>query len=141
MTSLCTSRVVALGLAVLGLACGDAPTAASDRSAEESFVVSVHGVDADDAGIMLRLSTAVHALEPARASLEMAWADDAAGGTTVVVVGALAEGPDLIVVRRRSAADPLRADVIELSDAEGQLSVPSSVRTTTERVDRLRDAQ
>jgi hypothetical protein len=128
-TLVSSPRYAVLCLALLGLACGDAPTATTDRAAE-GLVVSVVGVADADAGIVLRLSGAILSVEPARASLEIGWAADDAGGTTIVVIGPLAESGDLLLVRRRATPEPLRADVIEVSGAEGELSLPSSVRAT-----------
>jgi hypothetical protein len=121
-------RVAALCLALLGLACGDAPTATNDRATGETLVVSVHGIAREDAGMVLRLSSVVQTIEPARASLEIGWATDETGGTTVVVIGTLSDSSDLLLVRRSGSAEPLRAHVIEVAGAEGELSLPSSVR-------------
>src|SRR5688500_3079565 len=119
-------QVAALCLALLGLSCGEAPTATSDPATEETLVVSVEGIADDDAGIVLRLSSAVQTVEPVRASLEIGWATDETGETTVVVIGALSESSDLLLVRRRASSEAMRADVVELSGAEGDLSQPSS---------------
>ena len=100
--------------------------ATTDRAAEETLVVSVNGIAHDDAGIVLRLSSVVQTVEPIRASLEIGWATDETGGTTVVVIGALSESSDLLLVRRRASSEAMRADVVELSGAEGDLSQPSS---------------
>jgi hypothetical protein len=129
-------RVVALGLALLGLACGDAPTGGTEGAADETLVVSLHGVPRDHAGVVLRLSSAAQSIEPANASLEIGWAVDPTGETTVVVIGAVSEVSDLLFVTRRTTRATLRAEVIELADAEGALSLPSSVRATV----RLRGA-
>ena len=127
--------VVALSFALLGLACGDAPTANGDRVMEEALVVSLDGVAHDDAGIALRLSGAVQSVEPARPPLEIGWAADETGGTIVVVVGALAEAGDLLLVRRRVTLEPLRADVIEVSGADGEVSQPSGARALARALD------
>lgn len=124
-------RYAVLCLALLGVACIDAPTVTSERGAEETLVVSVVGLAVDDAGILLRLSGAIQTVEPARVSLEIEWAADNTGGTTIVVIGALAESSDLLLVRRRATPDPLRADMIEVSGAEGDLSQQSSARAMT----------
>jgi hypothetical protein len=125
-------RYAVLCLALLGLACTDVPTAADERATEETLVVSVVGVADDDAGIVLRLSGSIQTVEPARASLEVGWAVDDTGGATIVVIGPLAVSGDLLLVTRRATPDPLRADVIEVSGAEGELSTPSSVRATVQ---------
>ena len=127
-------RFVGLCLALLGLACSDAPTAGDGGAIEETIVVSVEGVAPDDAGIVLRLSGAVQTVEPTRPSLELAWVADDTGGTTIVIVGALSESSDLVLVSRRAAPEPLRADVIEVAGAEGALSQPSLVRATARPV-------
>jgi hypothetical protein len=100
--------------------------ATTDRAAEETLVVSVNGIAHDDAGIVLRLSSVVQTVEPVRASLEIGWATDETGGTTVVVIGALSESSDLLLVSRRASPEIMRADIVEVSDAEGDLSRPSS---------------
>ena len=123
-------RYVVLCLALLGLACSDAPTASDSIATGETLVLSVVGVAADDAGIVLRLSGAIQTVEATRPSLEIAWAADNAGGTTIVIIGALSESSDLALVSRRTAPEPLRAEVIEVAGAEGALSQPSLVRAT-----------
>lgn len=128
-------RYAVLCLALLGVACIDAPTVTSERAVEETFVVSVVGVADDDAGIVLRLSGAIQTIEPARLSLEIGWAADNTGGTTIVVIGALAESSDLLLVRRRATPDPLRAELLEVAGAEGELSIPSLVRVIARPVD------
>lgn len=126
-TGVRSPRFAVLCLALLGVACIDAPTVTSEH-AEETLVVSVVGVADDDAGIVLRLSGAIQTVEPARVSLDIGWAADNTGGTTIVVIGSLAESSDLLLVRRRATPDPLRADAIEVSGADGELSAPSSMR-------------
>ena len=129
-----TTRSVLLSLAIFGLACTDAPTGVHDDGAEEQVVVSVVGLAGDDAGIVLRLSGTVQSVESARQSIELAWSTDAAGATTVAIVGALAESSDLIVVRRRVTSEPLRAEVIEVATAGGDLSSPAPLRATVRAV-------
>lgn len=121
-----TRRFAILGLSLLGLACGDAPTGSSDRTAHETLVVSVDGIANGDVGIVLRFASAVQSVEPTRASLEIGWATDETGGTTVVVIGALSKSSDLLLVRRRATGEPLRAAVIEVADVEGTLSQPAA---------------
>ena len=124
-----TTPSVLLSLAVFGLACTDAPTGIGG-SKEERLVVSVVGIAGGDAGIVLRLSGALRSIEPARHSLDLAWSTDAAGATTVAIVGALDESGDLLVVRRPVAPQSLGAEVIEVATAEGELSAGESVRLT-----------
>ena len=121
-----TPRSVVVCVALLGLACGDTPTAAGDRAAADTLVISVHGLTDDDAGIVLRFANGVQVVEPLRASLEIEWATDDTGGTTVAIIGTLSESSDLLLVRRRASSEAMRADVVELSGAEGDLSQPSS---------------
>ena len=128
-----TTRSVLLSLAIFGLACTDAPTGIGG-SKEERLVVSVVGMTGGDAGIVLRLSGALGSIEPARQSLDLAWSTDAAGATTVAIVGALESG-DLLVVRRPVAPQSLGAEVIEVATADGEVSPGESVRLT------IREAQ
>jgi hypothetical protein len=86
----------------------------------------VDGIAHDDAGIVLRLSSSVQSVEPARASLEIGWATDGSGGTIIVVVGVLAEASDLALVRRFATGEPVRADVIEVAHVDGALSQPAA---------------
>jgi hypothetical protein len=124
-----TTRSVVLSLAIFGLACTDAPTGTGDGG-EERLVVSVVGVADSDAGFVVRLSDAVQSVEPARHSLDLAWSTDAAGVTTVAIVGTVAEPGDLLLVRRRATSEPLRAEVIEVASADGELAEAVSVRAT-----------
>lgn len=125
-----TPRSVVVCVALLGLACGDTPTAAGDRAAADTLVISVHGLTDGDAAIVLRFANGVQVVEPLRASLEIEWATDNTGGTTVAIIGTLSESSDLLLVRRLSASEPLRADILEVSDTMGRLSQPSSAHAT-----------
>ena len=84
-------------------------------------MVSVVGVAPSDAGILLQLTGAVHSVDPARPSLDLAWSTSA-GVTTVAIIGALAESGDLLLVRRLAAPEPLRVEVVEAADGAGELS-------------------
>jgi hypothetical protein len=128
-----TTRSILLSLAVFGLACTDAPTGTSEGG-EQRLVVSVAGVSSGDGGIVLRLSGAVQSIEPARQSLDLAWFTDAAGSTTVAVIGTIDQSSDLVVVRRRVEPQPLRAEVIEVATADGELSVAEATRLTIRRL-------
>lgn len=127
-----TTRSVLLSLAIFGLACTDATTGIGDGGAEERVIVSVAGVVTGDAGIVLQLSGAVQSVEPARHALDVAWSTDA-GSTTVAVVGVLTGSSDLLVVRRRAGAEPLRAEVVEVATVDGALSEGDAVRLTIRR--------
>jgi hypothetical protein len=128
------TRSVLLSLAVFGLACTDAPTASRDGEAEERVVVSVAGVAGDDAGIVLRLTGAVHSVDAARQSLDLAWSMEA-GASTVAVVGALAESGALLVVRRRVTSEPLWAEVMQVAGEDGELLEVARVRVETRRLE------
>ena len=118
-------RYTTLALVILGLACGDAPTAST--AAPEVMLVSLTGVAVDGAGIVLELTGDVNAVEPARASLEVAWVRGATNTATVAVVGALTGG-DLLVVHRRGGLGPLRVQVREVAAADGAVSSPPSAQ-------------
>jgi hypothetical protein len=118
-------RLVIVGLALLGLACGDASTA---PGGDEIFVVSLTGVAADDAGIVLRLTGGVELASPAHPSLDVAWVNDDAGATTVAILGPLSQTADVLVVRAQVNKGPLRVELREVASANGAVSFPSSVR-------------
>jgi hypothetical protein len=117
-------RYSTLALVVLGLACGDAPSAPNAGS--ETVLVSVAGIAPDDAGIVLSLTGAVQDVQPASAGFEVAWAQDAAGATTVAVVGPVGAGDHLLVVRRPGGLEPLRIEVGEVAASDGTVSTPPS---------------
>jgi hypothetical protein len=119
-------RYAALAFAVLGFACGDAPTAPD--AGQESLTVSLAGLSSDDAGVVLELTGGADLIEPARASLEVAWAGDATTSATVAIVGPLAAGADVLVVRRRAGLGPLRVKIREVASADGAVASPVSVR-------------
>jgi hypothetical protein len=114
-------RYTTLALVMLGLACGDAPSA---PSGSETILVSVAGIARDDAGIVLSLTGEVQDVQPAKATVEIAWARDASGATTVAVVGRVGDGDDLLVVRRPGGLEPLRIDVGEVATSDGTVSTP-----------------
>ncbi len=116
-------RYSALALVLLGMACGDVATA--PNVAESAFVVSLTGVSAEHAGVVLHLTGAVTGIAPADPSLEVAWAQEGPNAATVVIVGSLATTRDLLVVRRRGGLEPLRAIVRELARADGSVSSSS----------------
>ena len=118
-------RLVVVGLALLGLACGDASTA---PGGDEIFVVSLTGVAADDAGIVLRLTGGVELASPAYPSLDVAWAHDDAGATTVAILGPLSQTADVLVVRAHANKGPLRVQLVEVASANGAVSLPLSAR-------------
>ena len=114
-----------LAFAVLAFACGDAPT--SPNGADESVTVSLAGLTSADAGAVLELVGGVEIIEPARGSLEVAWAGDPARSVTVAIVGPLAAGADVLVVRRRAGLPPLRVQVREIAGADGAVGSTGSV--------------
>jgi hypothetical protein len=107
-------------------ACRDASTAPAN-SGEETVVISVAGVSADAAGIVLRLSGGVEQVEATRASLEVAWALDATTAT-VAVLGPIAELNEILIVRRRAGPAALSVQVIDVTDSKGILSLPATAR-------------
>lgn len=121
-------RYAALPLAVLMLACVGDSTAPND--AGQDAVVSLVGMDAEHAGIVLRLTGDIDHIEPARASLDVAWARNETHQTTVVIIGRLLEGSDVLLVRRVAGVVPLRAQLVEVAAADGGVSSPSSVLAT-----------
>lgn len=116
----------ALAFVALGFACGDAPTAPNGEP--ETVTVSLAGLSSDDAGVVLELTGGADRIEPARASLEIASAGEATTSVTVAIVGPLAAGADVLVVRRRADLGPLRVQIREVASADGSVTLPSSVR-------------
>lgn len=117
----------ALALSMLISACGDGSTAPSN-SDHETVVISVAGINADAAGIVLRLSADVEDIEAAHPSLDVAWAADDSATETVAVLGAVAEFDDLLIVRRRTGGPALSVQVIDVTDGDGTLSLPATAR-------------
>src|SRR5688500_2760997 len=113
-------------LAVLGLACSDAVTAPNGTG--ETVLVSLVGLAANDAGVVLLLTGGADHIEPASGSLEVAWVHDAANTATVAIVGPLSGSTDVLRIRRRSGLHPLHAEVREVASLDGTLSSPSAVR-------------
>lgn len=128
------NRFAALALVTVVLACGgDAPTA--PNAEQETILVSLVGLGNDDAGVVLQLSGAVDHIESASAGLEVAWVTDAANVATVAIVGPLTEGAQVLVIRRRAALAPLRAEVREIARADGALSTTQSARAIIRSAD------
>jgi hypothetical protein len=117
----------AVALAVLTSACGDASTAPSGNG-EEMVVISLADVGADAAGVVLRLSGGVEAIEAAHPSLELAWTADAAHSATVALLGPIADINELLIVTRPAGAAALTVQVIDVTDGDGALSVPAAAR-------------
>lgn len=114
-----------LAMAMLFSACRDASTA-PPNSGEETVIISVVGISADAAGVVLRLSGGVERVEAARVSLEVAWASDDATTATVAILGPIANLNELLIVRRRAGAPPLAVQVLDVTDGDGILSVPAT---------------
>ena len=121
-------RYARLALVTLGLACGDAPTAPNATS--ETVLVSLAGISSGDAGIVLELIGAADDVQPASASLEVAWVRSATATNvaTVAIVGPLAESGHVLAVTRRAGLEPLRVEVREVAAADGTVSLPSPAR-------------
>ena len=119
-------RYAALALVMLGLPCGDAPTA--PNASTETLRISLAGLGDSDAGAVLELIGAVSEIEPAGAALDVAWVADGPNAATVVVVGPLSEGGDVLIVRRAGGLAALRAEVREVAGADGTVSSTSSAR-------------
>jgi hypothetical protein len=117
-------RVGALAVAVLTLACGDASTAPPQQ--DDSVVVSVGGLGADAAGVVLRVTGSLDRIDAAHASLEVAWARGDATTATVAIVGPVGQLGDLLVVRRTNAVVALGAEVVEVADGAGSVSLPAT---------------
>ena len=126
-----TRRSVLFALAMCLIACGGDSTAPDDDG-HEAVVVSLVGTGADDAGIVLRLTGGLDHIEPARPSLDVAWARDEKNAT-VVIVGRLSEGNDVVLVRRVGGLLPLRAELVEVAATDGGVSSPSTVLATVRR--------
>ena len=123
------TRCTVVALAMLLLACGGDSTA-PDGAGQEAVVVSLVGIGADDAGIVLRLTGSVEDVEAARGSLDVAWARAEKDETTVVIVGRLSEGSDVLLVRRVAGIVPLRVQLVEIAATDGEVSSRSSVLAT-----------
>jgi hypothetical protein len=119
-------RYATLALVMLGLACGDAPTAPND--ATETVRVSLVGLGSSDAGAVLHLIGSVSQIQPAAAALDVVWVADGPSSATVVLVGPLSESGDVLLVRRPAGGEPLRAEVRELAGADGTVSSTSAAR-------------
>ena len=117
----------AVALTMLLSACGDASTGPSGAG-DEMVVISIAGIDADAAGIVLRLSGSVEAIQAAHASLDVAWAMDDATTATVAVLGPIADFKELLAVRKRAGASTLSVQVIDVTDGDGTLSLPTTAR-------------
>jgi hypothetical protein len=119
-------RYAALAVVVLGLACGDAATA--PNASTETLRISLAGLGGSDAGAVLKLIGPVSQIESAEAVLDVAWVADGPSSVTVVLVGPLSEGGDVLVVRRAGGLAPLRAEVREVASADGSVSSTSSAQ-------------
>ena len=120
-------RYATLALVTLGLACGgDAPTAPNATS--ETIFVSLAGISPGDAGIVLELTGAAEDIQSASVSLDVAWFRSAANVVTIAIVGPLADGGNVLAVKRRAGLEPLRVEVREVAAADGTLSSPSRAR-------------
>ena len=125
-------RYAALALVMLGLACGDSPTA--PNGATETLHLSLVGLDGSDAGAVLHLTGAVSQIESARAALDVAWVADGPSSATVVIVGPLSESGEVLVVRRPAGGAPLRAEVRELASADGAVASSASAQAVLRAV-------
>jgi hypothetical protein len=119
-------RYTTLALVMLGLACGDEPTAPDAR--QETVLVSLVGIAPDDAGVVLQLTGDADQIESASGSLEVAWVRDATNTATVAIVGPLSASGDVLLVKRQAGLEPLRAEVREVAGADGAVSSPASAR-------------
>lgn len=133
MSRLRGNRYAALALVTFGLACGgDAPTA--PNAPQETVVVSLIGLGSTDAGVVLQLIGAVSEIESAESMLDVAWVADGPSSATAVLVGPLAENQDVLVVRRPGGLEPLRAEVRELANAEGNVALSTSAQALVRAV-------
>jgi hypothetical protein len=117
---------VALAGATFALACGDSPTA--PNAGTETIRVSLIGLGGNDAGAVLQLVGAVSEIESAESMVDVAWVTDGPSSATVVLVGPLSEGGDILVVRRPASTEALRVEVRELANAEGTVASSASAR-------------
>jgi hypothetical protein len=76
----------------------------------------------------LRLSGGVEGIEVAHASLDMAWAADDPTTATVAVLGPIAELSEILIVKRRAGVAALSVRVIDVTDGDGTLSLPTMAR-------------
>ena len=128
-------RFATLTLVTLGLACGgDTPTAPNATS--ETVLVALTGIAPGDAGIVLELTGAAEDIQSASASLDVAWVRSTTNVVTVAIVGPLADGANVLTVRRRTGLEPMRVEVREVAAADGSLSSPSPARALVRAADR-----
>lgn len=128
-------RFATLTLVTLGLACGgDTPTAPNATS--ETVLVALTGIAPGDAGIVLELTGAAEDIQSASPSLDVAWVRSATDVVTVAIVGPLADGANVLTVRRRSGLEPMRVEVREVAAADGSLSSPSLARALVRAANR-----
>lgn len=127
MTSRSMRRIASASALMLLSACRDASTGPSTAGGE-TIGVSIAGIDADAAGIVLRLSGSVEAVEAADASLQLAWAMDDVTTATVAVLGPVADVRQLLTVRTRAGAAALSVQLIDVTDGDGTLSLPTTAR-------------
>ena len=125
-------RYASLALVMFGLACGDATTA--PNSTTETVRVSLVGLGGSDAGAVVQLIGAISQIESAGAAVDVAWVADRPGSATVVLVGPLSERGDVLIVRRPAGSVPLRAEVLEVANADGNVSSTSSARAIVRAV-------
>ena len=132
MTRLRGHRYVSLALVMFGLACGDATTAPNGST--ETVRVSLVGLGGNDAGAVLQLVGAVSQVESAESMVDIAWAADGPSSATVVLVGPLSENQDVLIIRRPGGLDPLRAEVREVANAEGNVASSTSAQALVRAV-------
>lgn len=126
MTRFRGHRYAALALVSMALGCGDAATA--PNATEETVLVSLAGLGSTDAGVVLELTGAADHITTADAALEVAWVRDDTHVATVVIVGPLSEGGNVLIVRRPAGLAPLRAEVREVAGVDGAVSSTSPAR-------------
>ncbi|HJR66395.1 MAG TPA: hypothetical protein VJ802_08175 [Gemmatimonadaceae bacterium] len=126
-------RYAALALVLTALGCGDAATAPTARG--ETVLVSLAGLGSTDAGVVLELTGAADHIASADAALEVAWVSDATHVATVVIVGPLSDGGNVLVVRRPAGLAPLRVQVREVARADGAVSSTSPARAIVRAAD------
>jgi hypothetical protein len=122
----------ALALTMLTSACGDAATAPSETS-EETVVISLADIGGDAAGVVLRISGGIEAIDAADPSLELAWTAEDAGAATAAVLGPIADVKQLLVVTKAAGAAALTVQVIDVADGDGILSLSPTARVVVTR--------
>lgn len=122
-----------LAAVAAGLACGDA-TGPADQPAADVLIAAT-GLSSDAAGLVLRLDGSVTDVAAVGADIDLVWIRETSG-TTVALVGPLANGAPLVRVRGMA---PGMVAIVEIARVDGSvMQAPAGARAvaTAAQVDR-----